>query len=52
MKVRYDGATANTSFGKTIFEADYALTDDITVRAIKDGPSTYGGEVEMRWKFS
>jgi len=36
----------------TIFEADYALTDDVSVRAIKDGPSTYGGEVEMRWKFS
>lgn len=36
----------------TIFEADYLLTDDVTVRAIKDGPSTYGGEVEMRWKFS
>ena len=36
----------------TIFEADYELTDDVTVRAIKDGPSTYGGEVEMRWKFS
>lgn len=36
----------------TIFEVDYALTDDVTVRAIKDGPSTYGGEVEMRWKFS
>jgi translocation and assembly module TamB len=36
----------------TIFEADYMLTDDVMVRAIKDGPSTYGGEVEMRWKFS
>ncbi len=36
----------------TIFEADYMLTDDVTMRAIKDGPSTYGGEVEMRWKFS
>jgi len=36
----------------TIFEADYALTDDITIKAIKDSPSTYGGEVEMRWKFS
>jgi TamB, inner membrane protein subunit of TAM complex len=36
----------------TIFEADYLLTDDVTMRAIKDGPSTYGGEVEMRWKFS
>ncbi|MBV8660571.1 MAG: translocation/assembly module TamB domain-containing protein [Candidatus Dependentiae bacterium] len=35
-----------------IFEADYMLTDDVMVRAIKDGPSTYGGEVEMRWKFS
>lgn len=36
----------------TIFEADYLVTDDVTLRAIKDGPSTYGGEVEMRWKFS
>jgi len=36
----------------TIFEADYMLTDDVMIRAIKDGPSTYGGEVEMRWKFS
>lgn len=36
----------------TIFEADYLVTDDVTIRAIKDGPSTYGGEVEMRWKFS
>jgi len=36
----------------TVFEADYTLTDDVTIRAIKDGPSTYGGEVEMRWKFS
>ena len=36
----------------TKFEVDYSLTDDITVRAIKDGPSAYGGEVEMRWKFS
>ena len=25
MKVRYDGATANTSFGQTILEADYLL---------------------------
>ncbi|MBX9744803.1 MAG: hypothetical protein K2X08_06290, partial [Chlamydiales bacterium] len=25
MKVRYDGATANTGFGQTIFEADYLL---------------------------
>lgn len=36
----------------TIFEADYTVTDDVTVRAIKDGPSTYGAEVEMKWKFS
>ncbi|MEX0961327.1 MAG: RHS repeat-associated core domain-containing protein [Simkaniaceae bacterium] len=25
LKVRYDGATANTTFGQTIFEADYLL---------------------------
>ena len=35
----------------TKFEADFALTDDITIKAQKDGPSTYGGEVEFRWKF-
>ena len=35
----------------TKFEADYAMTDDVTLRAQKDGPSTYGGEVEFRWKF-
>jgi hypothetical protein len=31
---------------------DYDVTDDITVRLQKDGPSTYGGEVEFGWKFS
>lgn len=36
----------------TRFELDYAVTDDITVRAVRDKPSMYGGEVEMRWKFS
>jgi len=27
------------------------VTDDVTLRGQKDGPSTYGGEVEFRWKF-
>ena len=36
----------------TKFDIDYALTDDVTLRAQKDGPSTYGGEIELRWKFS
>lgn len=35
----------------TKFEADFSVTDDIIVRAQKDGPSTYGGEVEFKWKF-
>lgn len=36
----------------TKFDMDYAITDDITFRAQKDGPSTYGGEVELCWKFN
>ena len=35
----------------TKFDVDFALTDDITFRVQKDGPSTYGGELELRWKF-
>ncbi len=36
----------------TSFEVDYVLTDDVTLRMMKDGPSSYGGEIETRWKFS
>jgi hypothetical protein len=36
----------------TKFEINYAATDEITFRALKDGPSGYGGEVEMRWSFN
>lgn len=36
----------------TKFDVDYSVTDDVTLRLQKDGPSTYGGEVEFRWKFS
>lgn len=35
----------------TKFDIDFDVTDDVTLRAQKDGPSTYGGEVEFRWKF-
>ena len=35
----------------TKFDVDFAVTDDVTLRVQKDGPSTYGGEVELRWKF-
>lgn len=35
----------------TKFDVDYDVTDDVTLRGQKDGPSTYGGEVEFRWKF-
>lgn len=38
-------------FEDTRFEVDYALTDDITIRGVRDKPSMYGGEVEMRWRF-
>lgn len=36
----------------TKFDVDYSVSDDVTLRLEKDGPSTYGGEVEFRWKFS
>jgi hypothetical protein len=36
----------------TKIDIDYDVTDDVTVRLQKDGPSTYGGEVEFGWKFS
>ena len=36
----------------TRFEVDYAATDEITFKVLKDGPSTFGGEVEMRWTFN
>ena len=36
----------------TKFDIDYAATDDVTFRLQKDGPSTYGGQVELSWKFS
>jgi translocation and assembly module TamB len=35
----------------TKLEVEYALTDDITVRGIRDERGDLGGEVEMRWKF-
>ncbi len=35
----------------TKFEVEYLLSDDLTVRGIKDEHNDLGGEVEMRWKF-
>jgi hypothetical protein len=32
-------------------EVEYFLSDDITVRGMRDERGDYGGEVEMRWKF-
>lgn len=48
-------AKIDTNFAQledTKFDVDYAATDDVTFRLQKDGPSTYGGQVEFRWKFS
>lgn len=41
-----------THIEDTRFDVDYDVTDDVTLRLQKDGPSTYGGEVEFSWKFS
>jgi hypothetical protein len=35
----------------TRFEAEYTLSDDTTIRALKDERGDIGGEIEMRWKF-
>ena len=35
----------------TRFDVDFDIADDLTFRVQKDGPSTYGGEIEFRWKF-
>ncbi|MBN1549325.1 translocation/assembly module TamB domain-containing protein [Candidatus Babeliales bacterium] len=35
----------------TRFEVDYQLSDDISLRGIKDERGNLGGEVEMKWKF-
>jgi hypothetical protein len=35
----------------TRFELEFLLSDDITLRGIRDERRDMGGEVEMRWKF-
>lgn len=35
----------------TKFEVEYLMSDDITLRGIKDERGDLGGEIEMRWKF-
>ncbi|MBI2775586.1 translocation/assembly module TamB domain-containing protein [Candidatus Dependentiae bacterium] len=35
----------------TKFEVEYYLSDDITLRAIKDEHGDLGGELEVKWKF-
>jgi hypothetical protein len=35
----------------TKFEVEYLISDDISVRGIKDERGDVGGELEMRWKF-
>jgi hypothetical protein len=35
----------------TRFEVEYALSDDVTVRGIRNERKDVAGEVEMRWKF-
>ena len=35
----------------TRFELEFLLSDDITLRGIRDERRDLGGEVEMRWKF-
>lgn len=36
---------------ETQLELEYVVSDDVTVKAVRDQSGTLGGEVEMRWKF-
>lgn len=36
---------------ETQLELEYAVSDDVTVKAVRDKSGSLGGEVEMRWKF-
>lgn len=35
----------------TQLELEYMVSDDVTVKAVRDQEGSLGGEVEMRWKF-
>lgn len=35
----------------TKVELEYSLSDDMVVKAVRDGSGSLGGELEMRWKF-
>jgi len=35
----------------TRFELEYAITDGISLRAVRDERRDLGGELELRWKF-
>jgi hypothetical protein len=35
----------------TQLELEYIVSDDVTVKAVRDQEGSLGGEVEMRWKF-
>ena len=36
---------------ETQVEVEYALSDDVSVKAVRDETGSLGGELEMRWKF-
>lgn len=36
---------------ETLFALEYDISDDTTIRALKDGQGDFGGEIETRWKF-
>ncbi len=40
-----------TLSGDTQLELEYTVSDDVTVKAVRDQEGSLGGEVEMRWKF-
>ncbi len=35
----------------TQFEVEYALSDDMSLKAVRDEKGSIGGEIEMKWKF-
>ena len=42
---------SNFDFDETQLELEYVVSDDVSVKAVRDQAGSLGGEVEMRWKF-
>lgn len=42
---------SNFDLDETQLELEYVVSDDVSVKAVRDQSGSLGGEIEMRWKF-